>query len=383
MSSTRNNRVQRSSFGRGAAICAPLLLLCLLISCGKKKATGPVISGYVRLPELMKVHPGYPELEKLDRMIKSLETPLAKSAAVAPNPELKPFAPLPGSPAVRLSEPMLPKDSHDLSKDRIKFLVDQLSKHDVQVVARQRHLLEKRVAAELSAERTRLLSLPSEPLDTPARAELRRKLRLKLIEQIALQSEERVLTIPAVVPVRARLAELDKEIATLRSSMNPPKAENDSILDSKIAELKKKKDEEVDAKVAEVAQTLLEGRDKLAKEYSDRFESKFNAIKPTEPLTLPATKTVIVQAQRPEMGRTSIPVKGGETSAKSIQSLRTYRTQLEAYLILDTRRQALRIAEKSQWKVSFNEPENSKGSTPDLTLKIADKMREDRSPFAK
>jgi hypothetical protein len=376
-----------------------LLLMGSGAGCKRRAAPiGPPLEGAVRLDALYPAHPAWEDVRQLDALIAHARR--VRAQALASRSRAGSAVSSAGSPAsvslptVRMPAPLrataLPPDgrtpgiegARELAALRVDQLDEALSDHNADVLAKVRQAEEKRVAADVAAERARLVDSPPTLPPTPENRAALAALRRLRFRQIALESQVRVLTLPAILEVERDLNQTLKEIAALEASLEVKAQDVDRLIEEAVGAFQTRRRAESAGVVATRAAELEAETDRVVSAYAGRVEARLATV------SLPGGIAVAAPGAMPDLTLTSPadlarravpaapgPVGSGRTA--SLAALEAARERLVQFVTKDVRTRVDRIAARRRWRVIYTTSSAKRTTGTDLTPDAATMLREE------
>jgi hypothetical protein len=351
----------------GADSRAPLLIIavtaCLLTAAGCRRNNSPGIvqsNVAIRLSSLISLHPAWNDIKEIDALIAQAKNlPSNKGSAPAPialaSVSMPP--PLPASLDPRPAGVPSIETARQTGQKRVKDLQASMEEHNQDLVEREQQVLEKRMTTAVAAERARLAALPPEIVETPEQKTERAALRKLQFEQIALESEVKILTEPALTPVLLRLAGIKEQVRLAEARLRPPVQQVDVALEKAVASFRQQKEAESAATLKTRADDLHTRSSEVINAYRSRLSSRLADVKPVTPAAVPAARPVPdLQIPSPAQAASVMPVTGSPAAAvtaNNLNQLLAARQRLVQFVTDDLRRRVDRIAAQRNWKVTY------------------------------
>ncbi len=370
----------KSKMGSAFA-CAPHFVvgfasLLLLTGCRatSSRNTAGLTVVEVRLNALVPLHPAYADVTAMDKRdlvpLTSSGTKLTDTQVKLNFPDIMP----PVKPATL--EGAIGTESVAIGDNAgLTTLENSNREHIRRILDRERHTLQQRLVTDLAQERVRLLAIPPPNVPSKDFTDIRNRLRKLVVEQIALESNARVLTVPGIIPITERLTAINLEIDSLRQKLRPSQilAEN-TQLDENLAKYKQTKESVIEQTLTQRSITLRREGDVLLESVRSRMLGSASAIKRVNPVDVSPPMNMRQVSQMP-LKITGPSLKQSTKIDSSTTSRSAMRDQMLAFIKSDLQRRVDRIALKNHWKVTYVEV--NKGN--DFTDKVVSMLSADFS----
>jgi hypothetical protein len=371
----------------GAGSRAPLLILavtaCLLPAAGCRRNSSPAIAPSnvaIRLSSLISLHPAWNDIKEIDTLIAHAKSlPSNQSAATTPIalPTVTQPAPLPARLDARPTSVPSIESARQTGLKRVNELQASMEEHNQDLVEREQKVLEKRQTTAVAAERARLAALPPEVIETPEQKTERAALRKLQFEQIALESEVKILTEPALTPVQQRLIALREQVRLAEARLHPPVQQVDVALEKAVAAFRQQKETETAATLKTRAEDLKTRSSTVINAYRGRLSARLADVKPLATAGVPAARPVQdIAIPSPAQAAATMPVTGGAVttvSSNDLNQLLATRQRLVRFVTDDLRRRVDRIAAQRNWKVTYT----AAPAPNDYTDRAAELLKQD------
>lgn len=394
----RNGSFRQAERPSGGAF---LCLLSVLLTTGcHKTPPAPVVytEGWIRLENLLPLHPGWDRVRRIDAMLADAAKPPAAPPNALPLGQVV-FPPsLPDNLAANAD-----KMTDALDTAQQKVLEERAIAPAVKRVARVREAAQRRAARQLAQERSvseeelagkvavrkadLLTTLPAER-ERLQRAFDQRTLPLRLKEFAYNTQVDAYKTFPATEPAKSQALEnlrrVQQQLAQEEGRLRTQIATVESDLAQRVEDYREELESELDRRMQSRQQALTQEADRQVARAETTIRQQIARVRPMtvlRPRVITARPDNPAPEKRPLLAPSQLlvsvvpPTGEAPTGSDAVTALRQERGRLIGFLREDMKRRVERIANLQHWRIVY-----TPSAAPELTAQVTERLRHEWKP---
>jgi hypothetical protein len=335
----------------GFAGTACLLLGLIGAGCGRDQtAVSPPLLVSVRMDALYRLHPAWPDLERLDR--------LAERVARSARPAAAGRMPLPEAALpVRLGVPEIRPPSADSFErvalqpafERMEALREVLRARNARISGRESRAAAQEIETDLRRRRERLLQ---ERWDEKARVRgiYDPMIRDLMLKTLAYRSQTLVVGLTAVRQIERSLAETEAQLRELQSRYQAELQQADNAFAQRLRDYREQREADLDRRVqivhARLEREMQETLTSYRRALRENLEARLPLAVPSAP---PHPLMSAVRLPSPAQAGATLPAPAWAEPSRTLEAIRCQRARLLQAIEEDTRYHLERLAVENRW----------------------------------